>query len=62
MTTMVSFSVKSAYGRESARFDATIVWAGEAGLGKLWVAFGTIRNVDAGARTFSGCGLGVLAV
>jgi hypothetical protein len=62
MTTMVSFSVRSAYGRESVRFDPTRSGAGVIGLGKLLVAFDTIRNVDAGASIFLGSGLNVLEV
>jgi hypothetical protein len=59
---MVPFSVQSAYGRESGRFDVVICCAGGAGLGKLSVDFGTIKKVDAGASTFLSAGFGVLAV
>jgi hypothetical protein len=62
MTTMVSFSVQSAYGRESGKFDVVMSCAGDAGLGKLSVAFGTIKKVDAGASVFLSAGFGVLAV
>jgi hypothetical protein len=62
MTTMESFSVQSAHGLASAKFDAGRSPGGDAGLGKLLVAFGTIRKVDAGASTFLGSGTGTLDV
>jgi hypothetical protein len=62
MTTIVSFSVQSAYGRVSGRFDAGRFCDGAAGFGKLLVAFGSIKKVDAGASTFCKAGFGVLEV
>tara|TARA_R110002003_G_scaffold70_1_gene6277 strand:+ start:12384 stop:12572 length:189 start_codon:yes stop_codon:yes gene_type:complete len=62
MITIVSFSVQSAYGRESGRFDAGMSLDVAGGCGNDFVAFGSIRNVDAGASTLTGTGPDVLEV
>jgi hypothetical protein len=62
MTTIVSFSVQSAYGRESRKFDSGRFCGLGPAWGKDFVAFGTIRKVEAGASTFWSAGFGVLAV
>lgn len=62
MTTIVPLSAKSAYGLASGRLEAGMFLGVGAGLGKDFVAFGTMRKVDAGATIFLGTGLGVFAV
>jgi hypothetical protein len=62
MTTIVPLSVWSAYGLESRTFENGVLSDTGTGFGNDFVTLGTMRKVDAGARTFFGSGLGVLAV
>lgn len=62
MITIVSFSTQSDHGRASGKFDGGVSCDSGAGFGKLLVAFGTIRKVDAGASTFFISGFDMLDV
>jgi hypothetical protein len=59
MTTIVSLCVQSAYGRESCKFDSGRFCGLGPALGNEFVAFGTIRKVEAGASTFLSVCFGV---